>query len=118
MNGRAQPGQVVLDQVVARAGVHAADGRLLVDRSGDDDEGNGRGELPHQRQRRHPVEPGDGIVREDHGRLKQLQRADEVFPGLHPPGLTLEARPLELVLDQLGVEWLVIEDQDSHRRPV
>ena len=38
-NGRHQPGQVVLEQVVLRAGAHGADGDVLANVAGDDDEG-------------------------------------------------------------------------------
>ena len=46
LDRRADPGQVALEQIVGGAGLHAADGRLLVDRAGDDQERRRSGPAP------------------------------------------------------------------------
>ena len=71
--------------------------------------------LPGQRQRRHAIEPREGVVGEDQVGAELVELAQEAVPGIHPAGVERNAAPLELVLDELRVHRYVFEDQDPER---
>ena len=122
LDGRTDPGQVALEQVVRGAGLHAADRGLFVDRAGDDEERDVRRALPGDREGGHAVEPRQGVVGEDDVGPELFELALERVASVHSPCVEVHARPAELVLDELGVHRDVLEDQDSqwsslHVRP-
>ena len=113
MNGRTDPGEIALQEVIGGARLHATDRGLLVHRPGDDQEGDTGGALPGQRERGHAVEAGEGVVREDQVGAERLQRVQELVTTLHPSRGEGNAGALQLVLDELGVHGHVFEDEDA-----
>ncbi len=60
-----QPGQIVLGDIIPRAGLHDVHRRLFTDGTGDDDEGNVVPLFLQHFKRRETAESGHGIVAED-----------------------------------------------------
>ena len=78
----ADPGQIVLEEVVGGAGLHASDGRLLVDGAGHDQEGHRGRPFAGDRERCHAVEARQRVVGEDQVRPELVERLDEPVPGV------------------------------------
>ncbi len=110
LDGRSDPGEVALEEVVRGARLHAPDGGFLVDRAGYYEEGNARGPLPGKGESRHAVESGEGVVGEDHVRTELLQRMKESVTAVDSPGQERYAGTLQLVFHELGVHWHVFKD--------
>ena len=115
LDGRTDSRQIALQQVIGRPGLHAADGGLFVHRSGDYQERNAGGPLPGQRERAHSVELRQGIVRQNHVRLKTVQLLEELVPRVHPAGDKGDPGPLELVFHELGVHRHVFQNEYAER---
>jgi hypothetical protein len=109
----ANAGQVALQEIVRRARLHAPDRRLLVDRPGHDEKRNVGSQLAGHRERGHPIEPRQGVVREDDVRAELLQLSQVGIATIDPPRLKGHGRALELVFDELGVHGDIFEDQNS-----
>ena len=105
LDGGPDSGQVALEEVVGGARLHAADRSLLVDRPGDDQEGDGGNPLPGQGERGHAVEPGKGVVGEDQVGLELRQLAEEGFPAVHPPGRRTECGPARARIPRARRPW-------------
>jgi len=115
LDGRTDPGQIALEQVVGCAGLHASDGRLLVHRAGDDEEGDAWRPLPGQRERGHAVEAGKGVVGEDQIGAEFVELVEECVSAIDSAGEKRNTSLRELILHELGVHRHILENQNSER---
>jgi hypothetical protein len=109
-DGRSEPAEAVLEQVIAGAVLHGLDGGVFADGAGDDDEGDVQAALVEQLQGGEGVELGHAVVGEDdvRGRIEPGQK-------LRARGATVapdrQARPPQLMKHEVGVGFAVFEDQ-------
>ena len=112
---RQEPREIVLHDIVVRAGLHHVDGDVLADRARNENERDVAPRLARDRERLAPVELRHGEIRDDEMRPELVQLAPEVRFGLHPAALEVEPSAFQLALDQLGVGFAVLREQYPER---
>src|SRR5438876_5905047 len=105
-----------LHHVIGGARFEALDGAFLSERAGDEDEGDFQSALPQQPKRAQPVEIRKIVVGEDQLEFRAIQRSLEFLPGLHLLPVAFVAGGLQLPYFELGVEGIVLENQEFERR--
>src|SRR5207249_4778685 len=112
---RWEPREIVLHDIVVRAGLHHVDGDVLPDRARNENERDVAPGLARDRERLAPAELRHGEIRDDEMRLELVQLATKVRFALHPAALEGEPSAFQLALDQLGVGFAVLRKQYPER---
>jgi len=115
-DGRAQPLQVMLDDVVRGAGLDVLRGRFLVEAAGDDDQGRVRRLEERDSQRVARAECRQGVIREDDVGRERAQRLPKGALRVHAPGGAADPGLAELPLDQRRVVGDVFHEEGANRR--
>ena len=115
LDGRTDPGQITLEQVVGGPGLHTSDGSLLVHRAGDDEERDARDPLSRQGECGHAVETREGVIGENQIGAEVVQLPEKAVPAIDSAGQERNAGALELVFHELGVHGHIFQDQDPER---
>jgi hypothetical protein len=110
-----EPGQVVLHQIVVRAGLHRRDRMGLVHRAGDEDEGHVEPALLQTGQRLDRVELRHPVVRDDDVPGRGEERLLERIRGVHAMEAHQPPLGLQRVHDQ-GRICLGVLDQENAER--
>ena len=102
----------MLHDAVGRAFLNKVHRRLLVERSGDEDDGRERALVPHKMQRVERGELRQGVIRQDNVRGELVQGAPQVGPALHPLRRATDPRATQLAEHQLRVGGDVLHHEN------
>ena len=102
-----------LQYVIGRAGFHARDGRLLVNRAGDNDDRHMGHPRSSQAERLHAVEVGQGVIGQDDIRREFVQPAHVIFPGRNASRGERDFAPAQLPFEQIRGGRFIFQNQDA-----
>jgi len=115
LNGRNQAGELALDDVVVRPGLHRLHRRVLADVSGDDDERQVARALLHDFQRAQPRESGHAVVGNDDVPRRLIERREHLLLGLDARVLHFVAAAPQFRQQQQHVVFAVLDEQHAQR---
>jgi hypothetical protein len=114
LNRGDEPPKVLLEDVVSGAVLHALDGQILAQRSGDKDEGKVWPPLAGETQGLEPIETRQGMTGEDEVR-RALQRREARLARVDTLEPVRQGRKAQMPLDQFAVDRAVLQLKDSDR---
>jgi len=107
-----QAQQVAFEHIILGASVQQLDGGFVAQHAGDHDDRDLGMDLPGMCQRLGAAELGQPAVgQHDIGR-EGIERLEKTGPVVDPPGDEFQPCLAQFALDQLGVDGLVVEDED------
>jgi hypothetical protein len=113
-HGGSQTADVLLDDVVHRAGFHALHGGILPHRTGPDDERRQRRVFESQFQRLHAVETRHAEIGQDQVGLESPERIQKILARLNQSKSTVLHGFTDLAPGKLEIRFQILHDQNAN----